>query len=468
MNRRAKPDSSYASNHLTRSNGPPRPLLSTFRNNDLKKDAPPKPEPATDDEPVSSSDENDETKADPESESDAEIKPRGSGETLEEKMAKSSPKSEQELPTPRSVKAPQKTKARESRKRASTGSAVQNQNNTDAELFEEFGSSRVSKRRKVVDYSSRANRQSDHHTRAPSPSQDSAKQATPRGNARKPKPKADKKAKKPPAKETEEAQKHEFKVPKGHDVDIPSPNSKTRSRPEFKAPPFLADASSSSFATSSAREPPTFDFDDEDDSPLSTPLSSASSTLMQQFADMDDEMLAMKDELEESEPKEGFFCPMCKQAVDPGLLMRFQAQPRQRIRDQQRFCESHKQQTAGTEWQHRGYPSIDWDKFDDRINGHFDYIDSLLVSESPSYYRNILDTTLKSGKAKNFRLTLSGDGLETICCGYYGSRGADKMCDTVLDNCLASYMKLMGSFLGYTRSPRVSLTNFVVSREVIL
>jgi hypothetical protein len=34
---------------------------------------------------------------------------------------------------------------------------------------------------------------------------------------------------------------------------------------------------------------------------------------------------------------------------------------------------------------------------------------------------------MKSGQAKNFRLTLDGDGLEKITCGYYGTKGAGKM-----------------------------------------
>ncbi|PLB55163.1 hypothetical protein P170DRAFT_461093 [Aspergillus steynii IBT 23096] len=428
MFRQPKPDSSYASNRITRRNGPKESLLSSFKgsNKNAKKDeAPPKPEPATDDEPISSSDED--TKPDPESESEDEVTPRGSGEKLEDKMAKISPKSDRKLPSPRSVKAPAKSKfGGATRKRASTGSAIQSKDDADDDLFPMWASSQPSKRRKVAGYISKGSWQSDNHIRAPGPSQASTKSETPRESARTTKSKAKQKAVTTSAKK-EKAQKHEFKVPKGVDMDSPSPSSTTRSRPEFKAPPFPPDGiSSSSFATSSAREPPTLDFDD-DDSPLSTPLSSASSTLMQQFADLDDEMLAVKDELEESEPKEGFFCPMCKQAVDPELLIRFQAQPRQRIRDQQRFCESHKQQSAETEWQQKGYPSIDWDKFDDRIAGHFDYIDTLLVSESPSYFRNILDTVLKSGKAKNFKLTLSGDGLETISCGYYGTRGADIM-----------------------------------------
>ncbi|KAI9043272.1 RTC4 family protein [Aspergillus affinis] len=423
---RPKRNASYASNRLTKNNGPQNSLLSNFRRPDKdvetdtvkaeKDEKPPKPEPATDDEPVSSSDED--TKLGAETESEDEIRPRASEEKLEDKMAKSSPKSEKELGTPRSGKSPQK-----GRKRAATGPAPLDKD--DDGMFLEWRSSQPNKRRKSNIYPSKSHRPSDVSAREPRSSMASAKSETPPASARKAKPKAGKKAGTTSAKKTEKP-KPEFKVPIGADIDSPNSSSKTRSQPEFKVPPFPTDGiSSSSFATSSAREPPTLDFDD-DDSPLSTPLSSASSTFMRQF-DLDDEMLAVKDELEQVESKEGSFCPMCKQAVDPELLMRFQNQPRQRIRDQKRFCESHKQQSAESEWQEKGYPSIDWDKFDGRINGHFDYIDTLLSSQSPSYFRNILDTTMKSGKAQNFRLTLAGDGLERISCGYYGTRGADKM-----------------------------------------
>ncbi|KAH1649199.1 hypothetical protein KXX16_008148 [Aspergillus fumigatus] len=132
------------------------------------------------------------------------------------------------------------------------------------------------------------------------------------------------------------------------------------------------------------------------------------------------------DDSENTELKQSL-CPWCKKAVDSDALRKFRAQPKQRIREQQQFCESHQKETAEKEWKERGYPDIDWDTFDERIKCHFDDLESILVPEGNSYYRNVLDTMLKSGKAKNFRLTLAGDALETICCGYYGTRGANKM-----------------------------------------
>ncbi|KAL4881227.1 hypothetical protein BJY04DRAFT_189372 [Aspergillus karnatakaensis] len=122
-----------------------------------------------------------------------------------------------------------------------------------------------------------------------------------------------------------------------------------------------------------------------------------------------------------------FLCPLCSAPVDSDLLVLFQAQPKQRLREQRAFCESHKKASAEKEYRNKGYPIIDWDKLDKRIEAHINVLEKLLVLDPPSYYRNVLDTTLKQGKAKNFRLTLAGDSLETISCGYYGTRGSNKM-----------------------------------------
>ncbi|KAL4952439.1 RTC4-like domain-containing protein [Aspergillus filifer] len=163
--------------------------------------------------------------------------------------------------------------------------------------------------------------------------------------------------------------------------------------------------------------------DSDDD--LSSPLSSALS-----YGSASD--VPMKDEDEETkEDSAEYLCPICKEPVDPGSLTLFHAQARQRIKDQLRFCESHKSSLVEQQWQEKGYPTIDWNKFDERIESHFNELEKFLVPESTSYYRNVLDTAMKSGKAKNFRLTLAGDALETISCGYYGTRGSGKMLQSV-------------------------------------
>jgi hypothetical protein len=180
--------------------------------------------------------------------------------------------------------------------------------------------------------------------------------------------------------------------------------------PKLKLPPAIPASSdpNSTLPASSLKEPLPMDLD-VDDSPLSSLTSPPSSPSS-----------------EAEEPVESL-CPMCKKEVDSELLKAFRAQPKQRVREQQQFCASHQQNTAEKEWESQGYPTIEWDTFDKRVQKHFPALEKLLVPDCSSYYRNILDTALKSGKAQNFRLTLAGDGLETMSCGYYGTKGSGKM-----------------------------------------
>ncbi|KAL4975100.1 RTC4-like domain-containing protein [Aspergillus desertorum] len=183
-------------------------------------------------------------------------------------------------------------------------------------------------------------------------------------------------------------QKKEFKVPLDFDPDnLPGPS------------------------------PPLEIADSEDESPLSSAPSYDSIDLPTEDEDNHKTKLNPAD----------YLCPMCKAPVDPGALLVFRAQPRQRIRDQRKFCESHKLSSAEQEWINAGYPTIDWDEFDQRIESHLKEIEKLMVPENSSYYRNYLRSMLKDGKAKNFALRFEGDALEALSCGYYGSRGSERM-----------------------------------------
>ncbi|KAL4982855.1 RTC4-like domain-containing protein [Aspergillus falconensis] len=183
-------------------------------------------------------------------------------------------------------------------------------------------------------------------------------------------------------------QKKEFKVPLDFDPDnIPSPS------------------------------PPLEIADSEDDSPLSSAPSYDSIDLPTEDEDDSKTKFNPADHV----------CPMCKAPVDPGALLVFRAQPRQRIRDQRKFCESHKLSSAEQEWKNAGYPTIDWNEFDRRIESHFSEIEKLMVPDNSSYYRNYLKSMLKDGKAKNFALKFEGDALEALSCGYYGTRGSERM-----------------------------------------
>ncbi|KAL2848695.1 RTC4-like domain-containing protein [Aspergillus pseudodeflectus] len=348
---------------------------STQTNSILPKSS--RPEPATDDEPLSSSDEEPDL-PDDDDDGITPRKKRQAGPTLEEKLARKN-NEEKEFKSPSS-----------SRKR--TMKDMLGSDDTREDMFDFIRPSQQSFKSKRQSYSK--------FRKTPSSSM-----AGPSSSAARPKSASGPAAKKSesPKKEEEEESKEEIK---------------------FIFPPELPDpASASSFSvpTSSARDRGIPDTDDEDDdSVLSSPKSYPSPNDIMNDADED----------EEEAPRE-YLCPMCNEPVDPGLLIKFEAQPRQRFRDQQAFCNSHKKSSIEDQWVAKGYPTIDWENFDERIQAHFNDLEKLLAPGSSSYYRNVLISTLKSGKAKNFALTLAGDSLETISCGYYGTRGSGIMLDAI-------------------------------------
>ncbi|KAJ5897468.1 hypothetical protein N7504_007756 [Penicillium tannophilum] len=227
-----------------------------------------------------------------------------------------------------------------------------------------------------------------------------------------------------------------FKVP--IHVHAPSPKKSKSSTevkkkapsPQFKMPPAIqTDLFPASSLGASSRDVQLNAGDLSSDSSLSTPLSSPSSSIMDAMQ-RETGFESGADRRSPSPPRKAL-CPMCNAEVDPEILRQFQAQPKQRLREQQRFCASHKQDTATKEWEAQGYPDINWDTFEHRLEGYFPDMDKYLDPEEPSYYRNILESAQKAGK--NLRLTLDGDGIEVISCGYYGTKGAQKMLYAVME-----------------------------------
>ncbi|KAJ5374016.1 hypothetical protein N7517_006022 [Penicillium concentricum] len=167
----------------------------------------------------------------------------------------------------------------------------------------------------------------------------------------------------------------------------------------------------------------------DDDSPLSSPSSSTCEQMQKSQADE----LAPKENREPS-PLPAL-CPMCHKEVDWASLELFKSQPKQRIREQMIFCESHKLSSAMNSWRERGYPKIDWNGFEERVQSYFPELEKLLVPGASSYYRNIFSTSTSfaPGKARNFRVR-AGDAerLETMTCGYYGTMGATRILETII------------------------------------
>lgn len=164
----------------------------------------------------------------------------------------------------------------------------------------------------------------------------------------------------------------------------------------------------------------------DDDSPLLSPTSST----CEQMSQLDE--FTTKEKRQPSPPRQAL-CPICRKEVDWASLELFKSKPKQRIREQVMFCESHKLRSAMDLWRDRGYPNIDWDGLEERVQSYFPELEKLLVPGAFSYYRNILSTSFAPGKARNSRVRVDDDKtLETMTCGYYGTRGATKILETII------------------------------------
>ena len=120
---------------------------------------------------------------------------------------------------------------------------------------------------------------------------------------------------------------------------------------------------------------------------------------------------------------------MCKQPVDQSYLEQFtEVGKRMSLRQQSEFCKAHKERTAEYEWAARKYPSIDWHKLDARIAKFHGFMDDILSRRKSSFYRNVFEDSLKSGKSKTIQERLiGGDEIEDLSSGYYGGKGAKLM-----------------------------------------
>ena len=434
MSNPTRPDSSYSSVRLTRSNyNRPGHLLSVFNKDKSRNGQDSQPskvekrrEPAIDEAPIGSSDEESEENGhyqdiDIDFGETAKRKAAAPGiSRLDDKFADNH--GGDAAPRRRSGRGSLSLKQNRdgSELDSSLGkngtrplSAMDGQTDSEdnkSELFDLWGSSQQSKRRKPNQFGSR----SRSFNKAPSSSAPSEPSSSSQSN----KPKSNSQKGKKKGKNKSPEKKTDFQMPK--EIDMSSPPRRDHTKEStFKGPP-LPD---------NIRIDIGLLLQDDDESSLSSSLDSLSppsSTFNFELSQADSALPPKEDNEVETQPKSSL-CSMCKQEVDPEALMRFEAQPRRRFRDQLTFCDSHQVATAENERESKGYPVVDWDTFDERIQCHFSDLEKVLVPETSSYYRELLVGDLKAGKAKNFRLTLSGDGLENISCGYYGTRGSGKM-----------------------------------------
>lgn len=123
-------------------------------------------------------------------------------------------------------------------------------------------------------------------------------------------------------------------------------------------------------------------------------------------------------------------CPFCKEEVDKLFLEEWAGGRRLTIRQQAEFCKAYKKHKAETEWRTQGFPIIEWQSLDGRLNKYHAVIDEILQRGRLSFYRNVFEDTMSNGKDRGMRKAfMDGDSFGETNPGYYGSRGARIMYD---------------------------------------
>jgi len=116
-------------------------------------------------------------------------------------------------------------------------------------------------------------------------------------------------------------------------------------------------------------------------------------------------------------------CPLCKQPCSISELRKWGTM---NTRQQEKFCRSHRRTNAETKWSAKGYPDIDWERLDDRIAGHHDFIKNILRG-AESHYRNAFEKLIAAGKGRSLRKMESN-----LIPGYYGTRGLNMISGHVI------------------------------------
>lgn len=120
-------------------------------------------------------------------------------------------------------------------------------------------------------------------------------------------------------------------------------------------------------------------------------------------------------------------CPMCDVQVDAQSLKEFSNGERMTIAQQIKFCRMHKKTSAQRTWKEKGYPNIDWTLLATRIEGHHDYIESVIRGKV-SHFGDVLRDKIKTGQDRTLRQT-----EEYPTPGYYGLRGMSLMTETIVE-----------------------------------
>ncbi|KAM0341016.1 hypothetical protein ACHAPU_010248 [Fusarium lateritium] len=119
-------------------------------------------------------------------------------------------------------------------------------------------------------------------------------------------------------------------------------------------------------------------------------------------------------------------CPWCGELVPEQALKEFSKGKRLNVQMQTRFCAKHKKETAMETWRERGYPHIDWNRLEGRLDDHRAFL-TRIVDGKKSFFRDILAEKVETGQARS----LKKEG--NLNPGYYGPRGCKLMCDYLVE-----------------------------------
>ncbi|KAJ4272256.1 hypothetical protein NW762_000967 [Fusarium torreyae] len=119
-------------------------------------------------------------------------------------------------------------------------------------------------------------------------------------------------------------------------------------------------------------------------------------------------------------------CPWCGILVSEQALKDYSKGKRLNVNMQTKFCAKHQKETAMVTWRERGYPHIDWDRLEERLGDHREYLSKIVEGKS-SYFRDILADKVETGQARS----LKKEG--NLNPGYYGPRGCKIMCDYLVE-----------------------------------
>ncbi|KAL8846336.1 MAG: hypothetical protein Q9221_008576 [Calogaya cf. arnoldii] len=168
---------------------------------------------------------------------------------------------------------------------------------------------------------------------------------------------------------------------------------------------------------------PTFDFDVGDGNSSSS-LSSAPEIEELDALDFHDGVLKAQPP---SSPKSK--CPLCNS----------------NIRQQAVFCKAHKIRSAQDLWRKKGYPAIEWKEFQARLPRYGDALVGILNGTYTSFYRNVLDEQVKSGKRTVKQSMMVGDDQEGLKMGYYGTKGQRILMDYLMARFASRIRRLAGT-----------------------